>query len=184
MGVLYFHLSTPILKLLRTVLTRSCMYIEIAKKFIGVERSDSKAIYVLLTSSKMLFSAMIFYTTVSFFGFLSTNSIETNTRFYTSAILIAPILETLIAQFGVFEICLSLQVNKSLCFYISWCAFFVMHLENDLFSALVAGLPAGYFLSKTYLVWRQDSKRVAVVMTTTCHCVYNAVICLLIYIGK
>lgn len=98
------------------------------------------------------------------------------------AIILAPPLETVIAQLIPFKFLLLLGIeNKWLLFSAMLAAFVGLHISAGLAATVVAGVVGGSFLSYTFLRWSKTSTLTAFYATTCCHLINNLVIVLVIF---
>lgn len=114
---------------------------------------------------------------------LTTSTVETltafdkfsNVRLFVMAVLIAPILETIIFQFSIIELLKKIISNKFICGTISAFIFGYIHIDNGQNSIYYATI-SGLYLSWGYNHWTTHSRAKAIISTAIQHALYNLTI--------
>ncbi len=105
-------------------------------------------------------------------------------RFWLTAIVLAPLVETVIYQ--TFPVMVARRLGAR--FWIQVVAgmglFAAMHFLLGPASGLVAGVGGGFYFSFTYVHWRQESLPAALGMTMASHSLHNLAICLVGIAGE
>lgn len=97
--------------------------------------------------------------------------------FLLLVIIIAPLVETAVAQLVPFKVLRRLGVRGGIAFWVvSTAAFAILHLYNGIPQALSAGLGGGAILAFTFWRWSQVSIAKAFAATACCHAGYNLVL--------
>ena len=99
-------------------------------------------------------------------------------RFWLTAIVVAPLLETILLQ--TFPVMVARRLRAG--FWVQVVAgmglFAATHFALGVAAGLMAGVAGGFYFSFTYVHWRQESLSSAVWMTAATHGLHNLVICL------
>lgn len=94
-------------------------------------------------------------------------------RLVAMAVVIGPLIETVIFQFLPLEIGRSLRWPRILRFVLSIVPFGLAHHRAGLPTMIGAGIVGGFFFAFTYDRWRRESLAVAVLMTVLLHSSFN-----------
>lgn len=110
-------------------------------------------------------------------GLLDDSPNALTTWVLTSALLIAPIIETIICQMIPVAIVRKFHGKKWLQVLLATAVFAILHFHIVGFtSGMSAGLIGGFYFSFTYVRWRERSLRAAYWSTVFVHFIYNTVV--------
>ena len=99
---------------------------------------------------------------------------------FFDAVIIAPLVETLIFQSFIITVAQKFKRNISSQITFSTVAFAAAHLLGGIESGLTAGLVGGFYLSFTYAHWSKQSHFLAFQITAGTHAMGNALLLVLI----
>jgi hypothetical protein len=96
-------------------------------------------------------------------------------QLFVRAVLLAPVIETLLFQFLVIEIAARLGAGFMLQIALSMVPFAVAHFfVNGPVNGVAAGVVGGFYLAFTYATWRPRSRRIAFGATAGMHALINS----------
>jgi hypothetical protein len=99
---------------------------------------------------------------------------------FVYAVIIAPLVETLIFQSFIITVSQKFKRNFSSQIMFSTVAFTAAHLLGGMEAAITAGLVGGFYLSFTYAHWSKQSHFLAFQITAGTHALGNALLLVLI----
>ena len=104
----------------------------------------------------------------------------TATQLFASAVLVAPVLETLLCQALPIMIARFLRATFTLQVLVAWVAFALPHFREGLHVGIAAGVVGGFYFGFTYAHWIKTSRWTAFWTTATSHALQNGALWLII----
>ena len=93
-----------------------------------------------------------------------------------AAIVVAPVLETLVLQAFPVWIARLFKADFSTQILVSVVAFTIAHAVEGIQAGIAAGLVGGFYFAFTYVHWRERSRWQAFWVTTVSHAIHNGIV--------